>query len=164
MKLDLGIIAEEQSWKSIKSINKKSISHILKEVLDYFPAFQKSTIEVAVLLTNDSQMQKLNWEFLKKDKPTNVLSFPDHEVNKQSLFEPCGYKEHIYIGDIALGFETVKTEAETTNINIYDHFVHLLIHGLLHLLGYDHIIEDEEREMMELEIKFLHDLGIKSPY
>jgi probable rRNA maturation factor len=160
MKLELGIITEEKAWKSVESINKKSISHICKEVLSHFPALQNATVEVAILLTNDSQMQKLNLEFLKKDSPTNVLSFPDCELNKNDLPN----KEYFYIGDIALGFETVKNEAENGNISIYDHFVHLLIHGILHLIGYDHIVEDEEKEMMELEIKILNKFDIKSPY
>lgn len=160
MKLELGIITEEKAWQSVSSINKKSISHIFKEVLSHFPAFQNSTIEVALLLTNNAQMQKLNLEFLKKDKPTNVLSFPDSDLNKNDLPN----EDYVYIGDIALGFETVKHEAEAEGISIYDHFVHLLIHGILHLLGYDHIIEKDETEMKELEVYFLKKFAIRSPY
>ncbi len=164
MKLELGIITEEKAWKSLPNVNKKSISRVIKEVLNYFPHLQHSTIEVAALLTNDAKMRKLNFEFLGKDRPTNILSFPDCELNKNDLLEFAPNKEYIYIGDVALGYEIIKLEALERAIDIYEHVAHLLVHGVLHLLGYDHQVEEDAEEMMRLEIEFLKKFNIKSPY
>ncbi len=164
MKLELSVITEEKAWKSVPSINKQSISKIIKEVLSYFPAFENSIIEVAVLLTNDAKMQKLNLEFLQKDKPTNVLSFPDHDIDKKDLLEFSPNNEYICIGDVALGYETIRLESIDRSLDIYAHVAHMLIHSVLHLLGYDHKIEEDEKEMMALEVLFLQAFDIRSPY
>jgi len=164
MKLEVGIIKEEKSWRALKIINKPTISKLVKETLLYFPYFKNSTIELAILFTNDSKIQKLNLEFLKKDKPTNVLSFPDHEIDKNILFKSKKDNDYIYIGDIALGFETIEREALEKGISIYHHVAHMLIHGILHLIGFDHQIEMEEEEMKSIEVQILKNLCIGNPY
>ncbi len=115
--------------------------------------------EVGLLLTSDVEVQKLNREFRGQDKPTNVLSFPNED---DALFTD---DENLpYLGDIAMAYETLTSEAATQNKPISEHFVHLLLHSLLHLLGYTHINDNDADEMENLEIKLLALVGIKNPY
>ena len=113
--------------------------------------------EISVLLTDDDAVQVLNRDWRGKDKPTNVLSFP---ASADDL--PMGAP--MMLGDIAMAFETVVREAEELNKPLSDHFCHLVVHGMLHLLGYDHISDEEADEMEPLEIEILEGLGISSPY
>ena len=131
------ISIEESAWNDISDLK----SHI-ETVLD--------GEELSILLTNDGHIQQLNRDFRDKDKPTNVLSFPDGEDG--------------YLGDIAIAYETIKREAEEQEKEIHHHFIHMLVHGLLHLKGYDHETDEEAEEMEALEIKILADMGIKNPY
>lgn len=113
---------------------------------------------VSITFTDDKHVKKLNKKFRDKNKPTNVLSFQTWE-NIESL--PSGM---VPVGDIVFAFETVEREAKEKGISFKDHLTHLLIHGFLHLLGYDHM-DDREAEIMEgLEIKILKKTGIKNPY
>ncbi|WP_441997410.1 rRNA maturation RNase YbeY [Microvirga sp. 2TAF3] len=112
--------------------------------------------EISVMLTDDASIRTLNREWRGKDKPTNVLSFPAPE-------QP-GFEGPRHLGDIALAYETLVREAEEESKTLAHHFAHLIVHGVLHLLGYDHEV-DEEAEIMEaLEVKALATLGIADPY
>lgn len=104
----------------------------------------------SIRLTNDTGIQQLNRDFRQKDKPTNVLSFPHDDPE--------------YLGDIAISYETIKREAEEQGKDFIHHFTHMLIHGFLHLNGYDHETDAEAEEMESLEIKILADMGIENPY
>lgn len=108
--------------------------------------------ELCVLFADDAALQELNATFRNKNRPTNVLSFPvaDRSGNR--------------LGDIALGRETVFREAEEKAIPVNHHISHLVIHGALHLLGYDHQTETEAEEMEDLERTALKQLGIADPY
>jgi probable rRNA maturation factor len=165
MDIKIEIATELDNWNSKKEINEKVISDITKNIINRYKNLKTiKEIELSVLLTNDKKMLSLNSEFRDVEKPTNVLSFPDLEINWRHLLELKPDADYMYLGDIAYGFETVKREAEDKQINFEDHFKHLLVHGILHLIGYDHI-EDEEAEIMEsLEIEILNDYNIKSPY
>lgn len=105
---------------------------------------------VAVLLADDAALRDLNARWRGKDKPTNVLSFP----------APEGFG----LGDIALAYETVADEAQTQGKTFAAHATHLLVHGYLHLLGYDHEVEDEARAMETRERAILAALGVADPY
>ena len=165
MKIDLGLIIEDKAWREELSIKKKAVVLIISETLTHIPALSGvKDIEIAVLLTNNGKMQELNVEFRDQNKPTNVLSFPDVEIKPDELLEFVSGKEYIYLGDIALGFDIVKAEASEAGVTILEHFTHLVVHGVLHLIGYDHMNDHEEKEMMDLEIKILQKLGIESPY
>jgi len=165
MKIDLGLIIEHKPWRLEPFAKKKVISNIIAETLKAIPAFQFiKDLEIAVLLTNNDKMEQLNTEFRDKNSPTNVLSFPDVEIKPHDLLEFLNAKEYIYIGDIAVGYDIVKLEAVDAGITMREHFIHMLVHGALHLVGYDHMNDKDEKEMMDLEIQILQKLGIDSPY
>ncbi|WP_312138683.1 rRNA maturation RNase YbeY [Brevundimonas sp.] len=108
--------------------------------------------DVVVLLADDEAVQDLNKRFRDKDRPTNVLSFPAAE----SAFP--------HLGDVVLGLEYCVEEAKAQGKTLKDHLSHLVVHGVLHLLGRDHV-EDEEAEQMEAEEReILASLGIADPY
>ena len=112
--------------------------------------------EVCIALVDDAAMRRLNGQFRAKDKPTNVLSFPSAM--------PAVANQRRHLGDIALGFETVMREAAAQRIAPPDHVRHLVLHGLLHLMGFDHESEAEAAVMEALEIEILAGLGIADPY
>lgn len=107
--------------------------------------------ELSVALSDDAQVRALNRDYRQKDKSTNVLSFP--------VAEPTPL-----LGDIVLALETVQREAKEKSISFEDHLTHLVIHGFLHLQGYDHEMEDEAQVMEALEIRALAILAIDNPY
>lgn len=117
---------------------------------------------VNLCLSDDNHIHELNRDFRNKDKPTNVLTFANLDF---ADFEPDGgVFDEIDLGSIIIAFETMQKEADMENITLYAHFCHLLVHGFLHILGFDHI-EDEEAEYMEsFEKAILHNLGIANPY
>jgi len=115
------------------------------------------TAEVSVLLTDDAHQRVLNLTWRDQDKSTNVLSFP-----AGMDAPPPG--QLVVLGDIALAFETVHREAQDQHINLEDHFCHLLVHGMLHVLAFDHETAAQADVMEPLEIKVLNELGISSPY
>ena len=113
--------------------------------------------ELSVLLTSDEAIQQLNSKYRNQDKPTNVLSFGgEPEARSQD--------QNFLLGDIVLSYQTINTEAEQQRKNFGNHVSHLIVHGVLHLLGHDHR-DDETADDMELvEINILKGLGIENPY
>jgi probable rRNA maturation factor len=114
--------------------------------------------EVTIRLTDDAEMADLNGRYRGKPKPTNVLSFPA----LQGFPAPPG--EPRRLGDIALGYETVAREAEAQGKRFGDHVSHLIVHGLLHLLGHDHETDTDAESMEGIEREILAKLGIADPY
>lgn len=118
------------------------------------------TIELSLLYTNDPEIQHFNKQYRAKDKPTNSLSFPmlefmDEGIKKQNLW---------ILGDIIFSIDTLEKESIEQNKLLEHHFIHLFVHGLLHLLGYDHIKDDEALIMENIEIRILNLLNISNPY
>ena len=113
--------------------------------------------EVSVLFADDAAVQALNRDWRGKDKPTNVLSFPAEDFPEIEGLSPP-------LGDIALAFETCQREAVEKEIPVSEHLTHLILHGILHLLGYDHIEDEEATEMEDLERQLLAHIGIADPY
>ena len=115
----------------------------------------RSAAEVTIRIVDSAESQELNSAYRNKDKPTNVLSFP---------FEaPVGVELDL-LGDLIICRQVVESEAEEQNKLLLAHWAHMVIHGSLHLLGYDHIDEDEAEEMESLEISIMNTLGFENPY
>lgn len=118
-----------------------------------------SGLAVSIVLSDDEAVRQLNKTHRGIDKPTNVLSFPAAPGTLDAE-EPSV----AYLGDIVIAYETVVTEAKCQDRTVDDHFSHLVTHGLLHVLGYDHETEEDARKMEQLEISLLAMLGIADPY
>ena len=150
--LEIAFAANAEGWPD--GLEPKAEAAIL-EALRQSKAAVAGIAEVAVVHLDDAEQRELNRQWRGIDKSTNVLSFPQLEPFTPVLG---------LIGDITLARETVAKEAEEMGIAFEAHFTHLVVHGFLHLLGYDHI-EDDEAAMMEgLETKILATLGIADPY
>ncbi|TVQ70928.1 MAG: rRNA maturation RNase YbeY [Oceanospirillales bacterium] len=116
---------------------------------------QLDEAELCIRIVSSEESQELNSTWRGKDKPTNVLSFP---------FEaPPGFSSAM-IGDLAICAEVVATEAKEQNKPLKAHWAHMVIHGVLHLIGFDHINDEDAEEMEALEIKLLAQLDIPNPY
>jgi probable rRNA maturation factor len=111
--------------------------------------------ELSIVLTDDAEQRVLNRDWRGIEKSTNVLSFPQ--------IAPFGAVQGL-LGDIVLARETVAREAGEMGISFADHFTHLVVHGFLHLLGYDHMDDDEALAMESLETQILASLGVADPY
>jgi probable rRNA maturation factor len=143
VKFELNIAASE--WKEFKP--RPIIKAALTEIAKYEDI---DACEVSILLTNDAAIQNLNRDYRGFDKPTNVLSFPQDD--------------DIMLGDIAMAYETLVREAVEQDKTFHEHFTHLFVHGVLHLLGYDHEEKHDQKDMEQQEINILHGLGISDPY
>ena len=112
---------------------------------------------LTVLLANDRKLNALNRDFRGKDKPTNVLSFPAPPC-------PASKNKENYRGDVALALGVTRREAKSAGKTLSDHATHLVVHGILHLAGYDHVRVRDAKVMEKLEIEILAGLGIADPY
>ena len=121
-------------------------------------------VEISVVLVDDATQRILNETWRDKDRPTNVLSFPATDTVAGALPQPEFPGVPLTLGDISIAFETVKTEAQVQGKSLNDHLVHLVVHGVLHLLGYDHVVETDAAAMEALEIAILSGIGVTDPY
>ena len=129
-----------------------------------FPLIAKAErpVELSVLLTTDEQVRELNSRWRGKDKPTNVLSFP--QLDREQLEQSGANGPELLLGDLVLAHGVCEREAEERGIPIEFHAAHLVVHGTLHLLGYDHEDEQSAREMEAREVRALARIGIDNPY
>lgn len=121
--------------------------------------WSRKQVSIDITLLSDAKQRKLNREWRDKDKPTNVLSFP---LESPDMPVPKGRPRHF--GDITLARQTLVREAKEQDKPLAHHFVHLVVHGTLHLLGYDHMTNREAVVMEGIEIKLLKKLGLPNPY
>lgn len=122
-----------------------------------------ASIEVSVKFTSDAEVQLLNRDYRRKDKPTNVLSFP--MVAPDLIITIANTDDgEVLLGDIVLAYETCAREAEAREITLAAHATHLIVHGTLHLLGYDHMNDGEAEAMEALEREIMAALGLHNPY
>ncbi len=151
MGISLDIAAEAAGWQTLSG-TEEAIRRALQAASD---DFGHPDAGFSVLLTGDTEMRALNFQWRKMDKPTNVLSFPASGAAQD---------DEKFFGDIALAYETVMREAQEENKKPLHHISHLAVHGALHLFGLDHQ-NDEEAETMEArERKILSTLGVPDPY
>ncbi len=143
------VISGYSNWKKIIKKPNDYLEKRLK-ILSKKPLFLKKNHEFSVLLTNDKKMKYLNLKFRKKNKPTDVLSFPIKIKEKKKL----------YVGDIAISYEIIKKRSKKTNFFL--EFDKMWIHGYLHLIGYDHKKLNDFKKMFKKEkliLKYFHKLN-----
>ncbi len=121
-------------------------------------------VEVSVRLASDEEVHTLNRQYRGKDKPTNVLSFPMVQPDLIATVTQNSDDGEVLLGDIVLAHGVCAAEAAERGIAVDHHATHLMVHGALHLLGYDHLTDDEGDAMEEIERAALSDLGIADPY
>jgi probable rRNA maturation factor len=119
-------------------------------------------VEIAIRLTSDEAVRILNRDYRGKDKATNVLSFP--MLSADALDDIDAAPGEVLLGDIVLARGVCAAEAEARGISLSAHATHLIVHGVLHLLGFDHIEDDEATTMEAIERVVLRDLGLHDPY
>ena len=144
-------------------INETRIRNILKNFLNSLFDSQK---RISVLITNDVEIQKLNKQFLKKDYPTDILSWTyDLEEGKKTGLDPRESREENIAGELVVSAERVSKQAFENGWDFETELIRLLAHGCAHLAGWDHEeSEKQEREMLDLEIQLLKDVGLKNIY
>ena len=148
----LSTLVECDAWNQHEGFEALASEVIAKAVAATKMKLAKGA-EVSLLLCDDARIREINREWRGLDKPTNVLSFPAPEqVGSLAL------------GDIAIAFETVAREAAEEGKSLADHYSHMVVHGLLHILGYDHEMDDEAEIMEALERAILGRMGIADPY
>ena len=148
----LDILVDDPSWDNF---DYSYLEDTARMVLAHF-GYEKYLFEICLYLTGDAKIQKLNLEYRGKNNPTNVLSFEgDLELSET---------EPVLLGSIAIAYSYSFKEAEVAKVSFKDHITHLFIHGMLHLLGYDHIEDEDFEKMKALEILFLEKLNIDNPY
>lgn len=144
MKLNLQF--DDARWKASATNLSAKVKEVIRIIED---SHNVSGTALTIKFTDDALVKSLNARFRGKDKPTNVLSF---------------YNEDAPLGDICLAYETVQREAKEQNKTVLRHALHLVAHGTLHLLGYDHESEDDADIMEAEEITILERMGIENPY
>lgn len=153
------LVVEDQGWRSHRGIQAR-----VKQAADAARKAVKLKGGFTILLADDKKLRALNLDFRGKDKPTNVLSFPGAD----GFFHgrPAGRfaSADAHAGDIAIAYGVTRKEAEQAGKSLADHVTHLVIHGVLHLAGYDHERPKEAKVMEPLEVKILKRLGIADPY
>lgn len=149
----IDVAVAEARWAEIAG-HDDLIARALRQTLVQTGTKLREGAEVSILLCNDAFIAGLNKQWRGRDAATNVLSFP-------SGSEPA---EADLLGDIVIAFETTALEAATLDKTFEDHFTHLVVHGFLHLLGYDHEDDGEAEEMEAVERDVLASLGIGDPY
>jgi len=138
------LVVEDQNWRSHRGIQAR-----VKQAAEAARKAARLRGGFTILLAGDKRLRALNHDFRGKDKPTNVLSFPGDDG---------------YAGDIAIAYGITRKEAKDAGKSFADHVSHLVVHGVLHLAGYDHERPRDAKVMEPLEVKILKRLGIADPY
>lgn len=156
MKLSLSL---QQDFQSPTLVLKRAyIKKVVETSLRHIGT--QSDCEIGIACVDNDESHKLNLEYRQKDKPTNVLSFPSDLPDEMAEF-----LDAFPIGDLVICIPVVLQEAVEQQKNALDHFTHMLVHGTLHLMGYDHETSDADAEEMEgIEIEILAKLGLANPY
>lgn len=150
----MSLSIEPQQWHLLDGIpDPDEISQILERLLDRLG--NSDDFEMSVRLVDETEGAELNHQYRQKVGATNILSFP---------YEPLPGIELPLLGDLVICAPIVHSEAIEQNKTIREHFIHLMIHGTLHLLGYDHLTEQEAEEMEQIEIQALELEGVSNPY
>jgi probable rRNA maturation factor len=152
---------EFTGWSRIPQLNVR-LHKAAQRTLATLPKALQFPCTMTLLLTNNKVVQQLNRDFRGKDKPTNVLSFPQYEPRELTKLGKA--KQLVYLGDVAIAYQYVVGESKKDHKILINHVTHLLIHGILHLFGYDHISNSKAVRMERLEKRIMAELGLPDPY
>ncbi len=158
--IEIDVSIQDPAWENLANIEKivsEAAINALQWAILPKPAIDRD-LEVSLVLANNDLLQVLNREYRDQDKPTNILTFATLDSPD---FIPEG---PLSLGDVIIAYETVVGEAQKDGKFITDHVRHLIVHGVLHLLGYDHIDDDDATDMETLEIRILETMGVQNPY
>jgi probable rRNA maturation factor len=164
MMLEIALEADEE-WDSSGSWDKLARQAAEAAIAEsQYPELADSDrpVEISVTLTGDDQVRALNAHWRGKDRPTNVLSFPMADETDFRRAKLAGAE--LLLGDIVLARGVCEAEAVDKGVSVQQHATHLLVHGTLHLLGYDHHDDREAADMEQREVRALARLGIANPY
>ncbi len=157
--IDIQIIAP--SWGRVRGLTKR-LTQATEAVAAHLPRPLSFPFRATLLLAGDARVRRLNHDFRGQDNVTNVLSFP--QFTPEAFPSLKKQKDPVEMGDLIIAYAYTKKEARTEGKPFLDHTTHLVIHGLLHLFGYDHTDNAKAARMEKLEIKILKSLGIGNPY
>lgn len=157
---EISVSLQDPEWEvvdGVEEIVRKAALLALSSAM--LPAFAMGrSLEISIVLANDDLIRILNNEYCGKDKATNVLSFAtldSEEPNSDGVLN---------LGDVILSYQTIAKESQEQGKFLLDHVQHMTVHGILHLLGYDHENEEDANNMEALEIRVLQSLGVQNPY
>jgi probable rRNA maturation factor len=153
LRLEVDVVRHGEEW-SHAAVTDAMLKRGARAALLSAPPEAQGAYQVIILLTDDAEIKELNRTWRGKDAPTNVLSFPGGD-------DPTDPR---LLGDVVLAYETILQEARDSGIPFADHVQHLVVHGLLHLLGFDHMNDEEAERMENLERTALASIGIADPY
>ena len=163
--LELNYTVKNKIWNNfLQQIDINNyISNIFDTVIKVlkYKISKKKIIELSITFTNDKEIQKINKQFRNCDKATNVLSFPMYESEFLNVVQ---FEDYLPIGDVILSYETILKESLEQGKTFENHLVHLIVHSILHLFGFDHVGDVDAEEMENLEVEILGVLGIENPY
>lgn len=151
----IDVLIEAEAWAELDGMQELS-EQAIRATLALTRFKIRKGAELSILLTDDAHIRRLNCEWRNQDKATNVLSFPAARVQTLATSQ--------ILGDIILAYETIKAEAMIEGKTLANHVKHLLVHGFLHILGYDHQNAKEAERMEALEIAILAHLNVANPY
>jgi probable rRNA maturation factor len=156
-RLSVTLVEEDGDWSGFGALN-EAIQQAAAALAQHGQVSVAPGSEASVVLGSDALVRRLNRTYRGKDAATNVLSFPFQRP------PGAGPEEGAYLGDVVLAAETVQLEADGRGIERKHHLQHLVVHGLLHLMGYDHDTDSEAEAMERLEVDILATIGVSDPY
>lgn len=160
-RLDLQIAVEAEDWPpepALRALSRRALNAAADVLADeQHQPFPAQPAELSLVFTDDQSIREINAQWRRQDKPTNVLSFPAFPVSPGKLPGPM-------LGDIVVARETLERESAELGKSFEDHLTHLLVHGFLHLFGYDHLNDADAQIMEGLETRILASLGLSDPY
>lgn len=143
-------IVDENRWGNLKT---EEMVRLAVELVDNTHDIENKK-QISVVFTTNNKVQELNRDYRNKDKTTNILSF---------AFNDDG-SDNIMLGELFIAYDVIADEASSQGKSFYNHLMHIIIHGVLHLLGYDHIEDGDAEEMEVLEVELLKKIDIENPY
>lgn len=157
MRVRSDILIEDQRWVATLDLQ-FLVDRVIAAALSVLDADNGESAEVSLLFADDARISLLKGAWLGNNAPTNVLSFPAADVGQP----PC--EGNRFLGDMIFSFDTIRREAEDEGKSFEAHLAHMIAHGFLHLMGYDHIDDEEANVMEALESRALLTLGMPDPW